>query len=149
MPKSSSARTEIDDLLPFIEHGEDYPSAVREQAEVRIKYAGYLDRQQQEIDKASRHEQTLPAGYARLRRSARPVERSLAEAGAAPPATIGQAGRISGVTPAAISLLLVHLKRTGTLYLRCCPCLVHLSDNTRQAGHCEPRQRRGLPGMPT
>jgi len=101
----------IDDLLPFIEHGEDYPPAVREQAEVRVKYAGYLDRQQQEIDKASRHEQTLlpdSLDYGEVRGLSNEVSQKLAQHR---PATIGQAGRISGITPAAISLLLVHLKR--------------------------------------
>jgi tRNA uridine 5-carboxymethylaminomethyl modification enzyme len=52
----------IDDLLPLLAVGEDYPDKVREQAEIQVKYAGYLTRQQQEIDKASRHEATeLPA----------------------------------------------------------------------------------------
>jgi tRNA uridine 5-carboxymethylaminomethyl modification enzyme len=101
----------IDDLMPFIDAAADYSPAVREQAEVRVKYAGYLDRQQQEIDKASRHEQTrLPESmdYGEVRGLSNEVAQKLAQHR---PATIGQAGRISGITPAAISLLLVHLKR--------------------------------------
>ena len=101
----------IGDLLPFIEASEDFAPAVCEQAEVRVKYAGYLDRQQQEIDKASRHEQTaLPDSldYAEVRGLSNEVAQKLAQHR---PATIGQASRISGVTPAAVSLLLVHLKR--------------------------------------
>jgi tRNA uridine 5-carboxymethylaminomethyl modification enzyme len=110
----------IDDLMPFIEGAEGYSSAVREQAEVRVKYAGYLDRQQQEIDRASSHEQTrLPESldYGEVRGLSNEVAQKLAQHR---PATIGQAGRISGITPAAISILLVHLKRhhekgTGSL----------------------------------
>ncbi len=101
----------IDDLMPFIDDAADYSDAVRAQAEVRVKYAGYLERQQQEIDKASRHEQTrLPEDldYAEVRGLSNEVSQKLAQHR---PATIGQASRISGITPAAISLLLVHLKR--------------------------------------
>jgi len=102
---------EVEDLMPFIDHAEAYPHTVRAQAEVNVKYAGYLDRQQQEIDKASQHEQTeLPSAldYTEVRGLSNEVCQKLAQHR---PATIGQAGRISGVTPAAISLLLVHLKR--------------------------------------
>lgn len=102
---------EIEDLMLFVEAADSYASDVRAQAEVKIKYAGYLARQQQEIDKASRHEQTeLPEGldYTEVRGLSSEVCQKL---GQHRPATIGQAGRISGVTPAAISLLLVHLKR--------------------------------------
>ena len=102
---------EIEDLMPFVDHPEAYPQTVRAQAEVKVKYAGYLDRQQQEIDKASQHEQTeLPSAldYTEVHGLSNEVCQKLAQHR---PATIGQAGRISGVTPAAISLLLVHLKR--------------------------------------
>jgi tRNA uridine 5-carboxymethylaminomethyl modification enzyme len=102
---------EIEDPMPFIEQPEAYSQNVRAQAEVQIKYAGYLDRQQQEIDKASQHEQTeLPEAldYAQVRGLSNEACQKLAQHR---PTTIGQAGRISGITPAAISLLLVHLKR--------------------------------------
>jgi tRNA uridine 5-carboxymethylaminomethyl modification enzyme len=105
---------DIEDLMPFIDAADDYPAAVRAQAEVKVKYAGYLDRQQQEIDKASKHEQTqLPdtLDYDAVRGLSNEVCQKLAQHR---PSTIGQAGRISGVTPAAISLLLVHLKRHDT-----------------------------------
>ena len=91
--------------------GEEHSDRVCEQAEIQVKYAGYLTRQQQEIDKATRHEETeLPAAldYAEVRGLSSEVCQKLA---LHRPATIGQASRISGVTPAAISLLLVHLKR--------------------------------------
>jgi len=101
----------IEDLLPILDATGCFPEKVREQAEIRAKYAGYLTRQQQEIDKASRHEETeLPAAldYAEVRGLSSEVCQKLAQHR---PATIGQASRISGITPAAISLLLVHLKR--------------------------------------
>ncbi len=102
---------EIDDVMPLVENADDFPRNVREQAEVKVKYAGYLARQQQEIDKASRHEQTeLPQAldYTEVRGLSNEVCQKLAQHR---PTTIGQASRISGITPAAISLLLVHLKR--------------------------------------
>ena len=101
----------IDDLMPFVPDAEDYPERVREQAEIDGKYAGYLSRQQEEIEKARRHEETeLPEDldYARVKGLSNEVRQKLADIR---PATLGQAARISGVTPAAISLLLVHLKR--------------------------------------
>ncbi|MEA5445028.1 tRNA uridine-5-carboxymethylaminomethyl(34) synthesis enzyme MnmG [Gammaproteobacteria bacterium AB-CW1] len=84
---------------------------VAEQVETQIKYAGYIERQQLEIDKARRHEDTpLPEDldYSAVRGLSNEVCQRLAEAR---PATLGQAGRLQGVTPAAISLLLVHLKK--------------------------------------
>jgi len=102
---------EISDLMPFVDDGETYPDKVREQAQVNAKYAGYLARQQQEIDKASQHEATvLPESldYAEVRGLSNEVCQKLQQHR---PATVGQASRISGITPAAISLLLVYLKR--------------------------------------
>ncbi|HET9835132.1 MAG TPA: tRNA uridine-5-carboxymethylaminomethyl(34) synthesis enzyme MnmG [Rhodanobacteraceae bacterium] len=81
------------------------------QVEVQAKYAGYLERQREEIARTQRHESTLiPPGfdYDRVRGLSAEV---LAKLKAARPESIGQAQRISGVTPAAISLLLVHLRR--------------------------------------
>jgi tRNA uridine 5-carboxymethylaminomethyl modification enzyme len=81
------------------------------QVEVQAKYAGYLERQREEIARAQRHESTLiPQGfdYDAVRGLSAEV---LAKLKAARPESIGQAQRISGVTPAAISLLLVHLRR--------------------------------------
>jgi tRNA uridine 5-carboxymethylaminomethyl modification enzyme len=102
---------EIKQLMPFVKDADSYPQSVREQTEVNAKYAGYLKRQQQEIDKASQHEQTrLPESldYGEVRGLSNEVSQKLQQYR---PATIGQAARISGVTPVAISLLLVHMKR--------------------------------------
>ena len=81
------------------------------QVEVQTKYAGYLERQREEIARQRRNEHaTIPASfdYDTVRGLSAEV---LAKLKRTQPATIGQAARISGVTPAAISLLLVHLKR--------------------------------------
>jgi tRNA uridine 5-carboxymethylaminomethyl modification enzyme len=84
---------------------------VAEQVEIGVKYAGYLERQRGEIERQRRNEDTrIPAGfdYAGVSGLSAEVAQKLARA---LPQTIGQASRIAGVTPAAISLLLVHLKR--------------------------------------
>jgi tRNA uridine 5-carboxymethylaminomethyl modification enzyme len=84
---------------------------VAAQVEVQAKYAGYLERQREEIERQRRHEHTgIPAGfdYDKVRGLSAEVLLKLKRT---QPATVGQAARISGVTPAAISLLLVHLKR--------------------------------------
>ena len=86
---------------------------VRTQVEVRAKYAGYLERQQDEIERTRRNEETpLPRDldYAALAGLSHEVRQRLAEVR---PQTLGQAGRIPGVTPAAVSILLVHLKKRG------------------------------------
>ena len=105
---------QIDVLMPLIDDSELYSDRVREQAEINAKYAGYLSRQQQEIDKSLKHEETLlpeSLDYVDVRGLSNEVCQKLQDHR---PATIGQAGRISGITPAAISLLLVHLKRHHT-----------------------------------
>ncbi|HET9047254.1 MAG TPA: tRNA uridine-5-carboxymethylaminomethyl(34) synthesis enzyme MnmG [Casimicrobiaceae bacterium] len=84
---------------------------VAEQVEIATKYAGYIDRQQIEIERRRAQEETrLPneLDYRDVRGLSIEVQQKL---NAHKPETIGQATRISGVTPAAISLLLVHLKR--------------------------------------
>ena len=81
------------------------------QVEVQAKYAGYLERQRGEIERQRRHEHTdIPPGfdYDQVRGLSSEVLLKLKRT---QPATIGQAARVSGITPAAISLLLVHLKR--------------------------------------
>jgi tRNA uridine 5-carboxymethylaminomethyl modification enzyme len=88
-------------------------SDVAEQIEIRTKYAGYIERQRDEIDRHQRHEETcLPEGldYNAVRGLSNEARQKLARHR---PTTLGQATRISGVTPAAISLLLVHLKKTA------------------------------------
>jgi len=84
---------------------------VAEQVEIGVKYAGYLDRQREEIERQQRHEHTVvPNGfdYAAVRGLSAEVTQKLQRV---QPATLGQAQRIPGMTPAAISLLLVHLER--------------------------------------
>ncbi|MEP7185925.1 MAG: tRNA uridine-5-carboxymethylaminomethyl(34) synthesis enzyme MnmG [Rhodanobacter sp.] len=84
---------------------------VAAQVEVQVKYAGYLGRQREEIERQRRHENTeIPASfdYDKVRGLSNEVLLKLKRT---MPATVGQAARVSGVTPAAISLLLVHLKR--------------------------------------
>ena len=87
------------------------PGYIAEQIEIQTKYHGYIKRQQEEILRQSQHETTLlpiDIDYCRVKGLSNEVQQKLNEH---KPETIGQAGRISGVTPAAISLLLVHLKR--------------------------------------
>jgi tRNA uridine 5-carboxymethylaminomethyl modification enzyme len=87
------------------------PAQVRTQIEVRAKYAGYIERQQDEIERQQRNEETrLPEDldYLQVTGLSHEVRQKLGEAR---PATVGQASRVPGVTPAAISLLLVHLKK--------------------------------------
>jgi tRNA uridine 5-carboxymethylaminomethyl modification enzyme len=87
------------------------PSQVRAQIEVRAKYAGYIERQQDEIDRQQRNEETLlpeDLDYLQVAGLSHEVRQKLAEAR---PATVGQASRMPGMTPAAISILLVHLKK--------------------------------------
>ncbi|MCL5669253.1 MAG: tRNA uridine-5-carboxymethylaminomethyl(34) synthesis enzyme MnmG, partial [Gammaproteobacteria bacterium] len=84
---------------------------VAEQVEIQAKYHGYIKRQQDEIERNRRHEETsLPFDfdYSNVRGLSKEVQLKL---NAHKPATLGQAGRISGVTPVAISLLLVHLHK--------------------------------------
>ena len=100
----------IDGIGPGIEH----PQA-SEQIEIQVKYAGYIDRQQDEIDKQLRHEETLlplTLDYNEVPGLSKEVIIKLNDT---KPQTVGQASRISGVTPAAISILLVHLKKRGLL----------------------------------
>ncbi|MCK4609247.1 MAG: tRNA uridine-5-carboxymethylaminomethyl(34) synthesis enzyme MnmG [Gammaproteobacteria bacterium] len=85
-------------------------AAVAEQIEIQMKYAGYIKRQQQEIARQRRNEETkiqVDFDYDRIKGLSNEVKQKLKEV---IPATIGQAARIPGVTPAAISLLLVYVK---------------------------------------
>jgi tRNA uridine 5-carboxymethylaminomethyl modification enzyme len=81
------------------------------QVEVQAKYSGYLKRQTQEIDRQLRHEETrlpLDIDYADVGGLSNEARQRLRDVR---PATLGQAARIPGLTPAAVSLLLVHLKK--------------------------------------
>jgi len=84
---------------------------VAEQVEIQIKYAGYIERQRDEVARQESHESTripVDLDYATVRGLSIEVRQKLDRQR---PDTVGQAARISGITPAAISLLLVHLKR--------------------------------------
>ena len=96
--------------VPSIGPGVD-DAQVAEQVEIGVKYAGYLDRQRDEIERQQRNESTqIPSGFdfASVRGLSAEVQQKLERV---QPETIGQAQRIPGMTPAAISLLLVHLER--------------------------------------
>jgi len=90
-------------------------SQAAEQVAIQAKYAGYIDRQRQEIDRVRRLENTrLPADmdYQLVDGLSNEVRQKL---GVARPDTLARAGRIPGVTPAAVSLLLIYLKKRGAL----------------------------------
>jgi tRNA uridine 5-carboxymethylaminomethyl modification enzyme len=90
---------------------ERLPPQIRTQIDVRTQYAGYIERQHEEIERQRRNEETpLPVDldYREVTGLSHEVRQRLSEVC---PATLGQAGRIAGVTPAALSLLLIHLKK--------------------------------------
>ena len=93
------------------EFGVAEADAVIEQAEIHTKYAGYIDKQNDEVERASTMEAlVLPADldYSQVTALSFEVRQRLSRHR---PATLGQASRMTGITPAAISLLLVHLKK--------------------------------------
>ncbi|QTN47891.1 tRNA uridine-5-carboxymethylaminomethyl(34) synthesis enzyme MnmG [Ectopseudomonas mendocina] len=106
------ARPEIDyATLVELTEAPVVDNQVAEQVEIKTKYAGYIDRQQDEIAKLRASEDTkLPEDldYSAISGLSKEIQFKL---GNTRPATLGQAGRIPGVTPAAISLLLIHLKK--------------------------------------
>ncbi|WP_343351619.1 tRNA uridine-5-carboxymethylaminomethyl(34) synthesis enzyme MnmG [Pseudomonas sediminis] len=106
------ARPEIDyATLVELTEAPAVDNQVAEQVEIKTKYAGYIDRQQEEIAKLRASEDTkLPEDldYSSISGLSKEIQFKL---GNTRPATLGQAGRIPGVTPAAISLLLIHLKK--------------------------------------
>jgi len=86
---------------------------VKEQVEIQIKYAGYIDRQAREIGRSEHYENLrLPDDFPYMSVTALSIE-VRQKLDRQRPQTLGQASRISGVTPAAISLLLIHLKKGG------------------------------------
>ena len=99
----------IGDLLP-----EQKPdSKIAQQVEIDAKYSGYISRQQDEIDRLQRHENTvIPEGfdYSNIKGLSNEVKQKLSDA---LPKTLARAARVPGVTPAAISLLLVQLKKNA------------------------------------
>ncbi|WGW00379.1 tRNA uridine-5-carboxymethylaminomethyl(34) synthesis enzyme MnmG [Vibrio sp. YMD68] len=102
--------TKLDHFSPALE---DQQSS--EQVEIQVKYEGYIQRQQDEIDKSLRHEHTkIPADfdYSEVKGLSNEVMLKLTNA---KPESVGIASRISGITPAAISIILVYLKKKGLL----------------------------------
>ncbi|MDD3575989.1 tRNA uridine-5-carboxymethylaminomethyl(34) synthesis enzyme MnmG [Halothiobacillus sp.] len=101
--------------VPSLAPESPLPAAVTEQIEIEAKYAGYVDRQKDEVSRSVKQEtQVLPddLDYSQIYGLSNEVRSKLE---AQRPSTLGQAGRIPGVTPAAISLLQVHLKRRSLL----------------------------------
>ena len=91
----------------------DIAPAVSEQVEIQAKYAGYIKRQQEEIKRQQKNEKlkiSEQLNYEEVKGLSNEVREKLSRYR---PTTLGQAGRIAGVTPAAISLLLVHLKKSS------------------------------------
>jgi len=100
-----------DDVATLVGSPASTDKRVAEQVATQIKYAGYIDRQQDEIERLHRHEQmAIPdtINYELVDGLSNEIRQKLAQAR---PATLARASRISGVTPAALSLLLVHLKK--------------------------------------
>ena len=100
-------------LTPYKPAMEDLEAV--EQVEIAIKYQGYIEHQQEEIEKQKRHENTaIPANfdYSKVSGLSNEVRAKLEQHR---PVSIGQASRISGITPAAISIILVNLKKQGML----------------------------------
>ena len=99
------------DLAPFDPTRPDLPADVTQEVEIQVKYAGYLDRQQKQVDQFKAEEaKALPAdldyeSIAGLRLEARQKLKEIR------PLSIGQAGRISGVSPADIAVLLIYLEQ--------------------------------------
>ena len=102
---------DVERLLRFYEKGPEVPEQIGEQVEIQAKYAGYIVRQQTEIDRALRYDHLLPPeslDYSGVPGLSNEVSEKLRQQR---PETLGQASRIPGITPAAISLLLVYLKK--------------------------------------
>lgn len=100
-------------LMTLLDEEQTVADDVAEQVMIQVKYAGYINRQQNEVNRLQRNENTsLPddLDYHNVRGLSNEVREKLQNA---KPQSLGQAARISGVTPAAVSLLLVHLKRSG------------------------------------
>jgi tRNA uridine 5-carboxymethylaminomethyl modification enzyme len=105
--------SELDDFDAFAGLDARLAPQVRTQLEVRAKYAGYIERQEDEIERQRSNENLhLPADidYQRVAGLSNEVRQKLLDVR---PVTLGQAARVPGVTPAAIGILLIHLKKRG------------------------------------
>jgi tRNA uridine 5-carboxymethylaminomethyl modification enzyme len=92
-------------------HGDDISPAVIEQVEIQVKYAGYINRQMEQVERFKKKEQQkipLNIDYTVIPGLSREVQEKLSSIR---PVSLGQASRISGVTPSAISILMVYLKK--------------------------------------
>jgi len=99
--------------LPLVDLPEELRREVEEQIEISFKYAGYIDKQKEEIERLVEQEGValpLDFDYMAIEALSIEVRQKLLKHR---PATLGQASRISGITPAAIALLLVYLKKRG------------------------------------
>ncbi|GDX84527.1 tRNA uridine 5-carboxymethylaminomethyl modification enzyme MnmG [Methylococcaceae bacterium] len=106
-------RPEVDikNLVSFLDEDEIFAEDVAEQVEIQAKYQGYIMRQQAEIAKSLRHEHlklSVTLDYKEVSGLSNEVSEKLQKQR---PETLGQASRMQGITPAAISLLLVYLKK--------------------------------------
>jgi tRNA uridine 5-carboxymethylaminomethyl modification enzyme len=101
------------DLAELDDVSRETPPAVREQVEIQIKYKGYIDRQLEQVEQSKKLESTIiPAGldYAAVKSLTTEVREKLSKNR---PDTLGQASRIPGVTPAAVSILAIALKSSS------------------------------------
>ena len=101
--------------IGHIKNTESIAPEVAEQVEISAKYAGYIDRQQQDINKLRQHENTVipdAFDYVSVEGLSNELKQKLSEA---KPETLARASRIPGMTPAAVSLLLIYLKKRGML----------------------------------
>ena len=114
----------------------DHYEAVTEQVEIAAKYAGYIGRQIEEVERSSHYEKLkLPADLDYMQVSALSIEarQKLAKHR---PETLGLASRISGITPATISLLLIHLKKGGVKGFKLAPAVAGVeSAEAPEAAH--------------
>jgi tRNA uridine 5-carboxymethylaminomethyl modification enzyme len=100
------------DVLRLLGETPDLPAAVIEQVEIHLKYEGYIRRQLEQVARVEKYEaMPLPAGfdYGQIPGLSHEIREKL---GAIQPTSLGQAGRISGVTPAAVAILMVYFQKT-------------------------------------
>jgi tRNA uridine 5-carboxymethylaminomethyl modification enzyme len=104
-----------DSLLPLDPQRPSLPREVAEEVEIQVKYDGYIERQLKEVEKfKSMERQKIPQDldYSKVYGLSKEVVEKLSRVR---PSSIGQASRISGVTPAAIAALMIHLKKQGSM----------------------------------
>jgi tRNA uridine 5-carboxymethylaminomethyl modification enzyme len=109
-PEISYQELYLFDTLPS-----DLPDEVVRQLEIHVKYQGYIDRQQQQVEQFKKMEGVVippDLEYSEIPGLSREVREKLIKI---KPYTLGQASRISGITPAAISILTIYLKKMGSL----------------------------------